>query len=96
MRAFRSRTTYRTDVSRAVPDVIFKSHAYMDTIIDIIYDTIISSLRAAVDALVQSQDGRTCVYQMEALELATELAYRELLIKEHVDGLSQVKKSPKN
>ena len=63
-------------------------------------DTIISSLRAVVravvDALVQSQDERTCVYQMEALELATELAYRELLIKEHVDGLSQVRKSPKN
>ena len=55
-------------------------HAYMDTII--------SSLRAVVDALVQSQDGRTCVYQMEAFMLATELAYRELLIKEHVDGLS--------
>ena len=56
-----------------------ESNAYMDAII--------SSLRAVVGALVQSQGRRMCVYQMEAFMLATvvqELAYRE----KHVDGLS--------
>ena len=55
-------------------------------------DTIISSLRAVADALLQSQDGRTCVDQMEAFMLATELAYR--YEGAHVDGLST--NEPKN